>query len=114
MNRRRLFAGIALLLGAPLQAADSILPDPPSGAPTITASYPSAGKPELPIGMLKLAGAGKVHFFAHLDQGRLLLKAVGPDGTPIGRAESVVGLGDTPIYVRSTQGLLKVLIHWKP
>jgi hypothetical protein len=114
MNSRRVVAGIALMLGAPLQAADSIVPDPASGPPTLTASYPSDGKPELPIGMLKLAGAGRVHFFAHLDQGRLLLKAVGPDGTPIGRAESVVGLGDTPIYVRSTQGLRKILIHWKP
>ena len=65
------------------------------------------------IGKLTIAGAGEVTFSADRTQSRLLLKAVGADGAQIGRAESVVGLGDTPIYIRSAQGLYKVLIHWK-
>jgi hypothetical protein len=60
-----------------------------------------------------VAGAGKVTFFANLTQGRLVIKAVRADGSQIGRAESIVGLGDTPIYIQSLQGLRKILVHWK-
>lgn len=113
MHRRHLFAGIALVISCHLNAAETIVPDPASGPPAITASYPIEAQPEVAIGKLKLNGVGKVRFFAHLNQGRLYVNAVGADGSPIGRAESVVGLGDTPIYIRSAQGLYKILIHWK-
>jgi hypothetical protein len=113
MHCRRLFAGIALVLCTRLYAAEAIAPEPASGPPTLTASYPPDSKPESQIGTLELKGVGNVKFFAHLNQGRLFVNAVGADGSPIGRAESLVGLGDTPIYIRSAQGLYKILIHWK-
>jgi hypothetical protein len=113
MQHRLIFAWIALTLALPLEAAESLLPDPASGPPTLSASYPPAAKPERLVGTLKVAGAGKVQIFAQLDQSRLLIKAVGQDGSLIGRAESVVGIGDTPIYIRSTRGLLKLVIHWR-
>jgi len=54
-----------------------------------------------------------VTFLANRTQGRLVINAKGADGAQIGRAESVVGLGDTPIYIQSAQGLYKIVIHWK-
>ncbi len=42
----------------------------------------------------------------------LVVHAKGPDGTVIGKAESVVGLRDTPIYVKTPSGLQKITIYW--
>ncbi|HTV97302.1 MAG TPA: hypothetical protein VME42_14940 [Steroidobacteraceae bacterium] len=122
MQGRR-FASLFWLMGASLVVAflpsgwalgaETFAPAPASGAPTITAEYPVEGKPDLVIGKLTVSGAGEVTFLANRSRGRLLLKAVGADGTQLGRAESLVGLGDTPIYIRSRQGLYKILIHWK-
>lgn len=104
---------LALLLSTFAFSAEKFVPEPASGPPVISAPYPDEGKPAVVIGKLTIAGAGEVTFSADRTQSRLLLKAVGADGAQIGRAESVVGLGDTPIYIRSAQGLYKVLIHWK-
>ncbi len=109
----RPLAWIALLLGSYVLGAETFAPVPASGAPAITALYPIEGKPPSPIGKLAVAGAGEVTVVANLAQGRLVLKAVGADGAQIGRAESLLGLVDTPIYIRSTQGLLRIVIHWK-
>jgi hypothetical protein len=108
------FAWLVLLLSPYALGAETFAPEPASGPPTLTAQYPVDGKPPSMIGRLTLAGAGEVTFLAHLTQGRLVINATGADGAQIGRAESVVGLGDTPIYIRSAQGLYKIVIHWKP
>jgi hypothetical protein len=113
MQSRSYFTGIALMLSASLYGAETFVPEPASGPPVITAAYPLEAQADVLIGKLKVVGTGKVRFFAHVNQGRLYLKAVGSDGAPIGRAESVVGLGDTPLYVRSSKGLYKILVHWK-
>jgi hypothetical protein len=109
----RLFVWLVLLLSPYAHGTETFAPEAASGAPAITAQYPVDGKPASVIGKLIVEGAGEVTFFANRVQGRLVLKAVGADGSQIGRAESIVGLGDTPIYIRSTQGLYKILIHWK-
>jgi hypothetical protein len=107
------FAWLVLLLSPYALSAEKIAPEPASGPPTLTAQYPLDGKPPSMIGKLTVAGAGEVTFLAHLSQGRLVINAKDTDGAQIGRAESVVGLGDTPIYIRSAQGLYKIVIHWK-
>jgi hypothetical protein len=94
-------------------AADGLLPEPSSGAPRIAASYPADGKPEAPIGKLVIHGAGEVTFYADRSQTRLVVKAVDAQGVQIGRAETVVGIGDTPMYIRVTQGLYKIVVHWQ-
>jgi hypothetical protein len=93
--------------------AESLVPEPASGAPTLAAEYPSDGKPPSAIGKLYVRGVGDITFLASRSQGRLVLSAVGTDGAQLGRAESVVGLGDTPIYIRSSKGLMRIVIHWK-
>jgi hypothetical protein len=105
---------ILCFLTAGAWGAETFAPEPASGPPTLTASYPIDGQPASAIGELSVQGAGKVTFFAHRMQSRLVLKAVGADGSQIGRAESLFGLGDTPIYIRTPKGLYKILVHWKP
>lgn len=112
MHRCR-FVWLLALLGACASGAETFAPEPASGPPTLTASYPIDGRPASTIGKLKVTGAGRVTFFANREQNRLVLKAVGADGAQLGRAESVVGIGDTPIYVRSAKGLYKIIVHWK-
>ncbi len=107
------FAWLVLLVCTYALSAETIAPEPASGPPTLTAQYPVDGKPPSMIGKLTVAGAGEVTFLANRTQGRLVINAKGADGAQIGRAESVVGLGDTPIYIRSAQGLYKIVIHWK-
>ena len=109
----RSIAWLVLLLSSHVFSAETFAPVPASGPPTITAQYPLEGKPPSVIGKVTVTGAGRVTVLANLSQGRLVLKALAADGSQIGRAESVTGLGDTPIYIRSTQGLYKILIHWK-
>jgi hypothetical protein len=112
MHRCR-FVWLLVLLGAYASGAETFAPEPPSGPPTLTASYPIDGRPASTIGKLKVTGAGRVTFFANREQNRLVLKAVGADGAQLGRAESLVGIGDTPIYIRSSKGLYKIIVHWK-
>ena len=107
------FAWLVLLLSSYALSAETFAPEPASGPPILSAQYPVEGKSPSMIGKLTVAGAGEVTFLAHLNQGRLVINAKGADGAQIGRAESVVGLGDTPIYIRSAQGLYKIVIHWK-
>jgi len=42
----------------------------------------------------------------------LVVHARGPDGKVIGKAETVIGLKDTPIYVLTPGGLKKITIYW--
>lgn len=110
--RRISLAWIALV--APLLlGAETFAPEPANGPPTVATSYPVDGKPEAAIGRLTVAGDGEVKLFAKRVEGRVFVRAVGPDGAGIGRAESLVGLGDTPIFIRVPQGLYKVVVHWK-
>lgn len=111
MHARKL-AWLALLLSPCALRAETFAPEPQGGPPTITASYPAEGKPESAIGNLAVAGTGQVTVLANRVQGRLFIRAVAA-GTAIGRAESLIGLGDTPLYVQSPQGLYKIVIHWK-
>jgi hypothetical protein len=41
------------------------------------------------------------------------VQALGPEGKVIGRAESVVGLKETPIYIAASKGLKKVTVIWQ-
>ncbi len=115
--QRRNFAWPYFLLGAcwlatEPRAADTFAPEPVSGPPTLAAEYPSDGQLASAIGKLLVPGVGEVTILANRSQGRLVLKAVGAAGAQLGRAESVMGLGDTPIYVRSSTSLVKIVVHW--
>ena len=65
------------------------------------------------LGSLKVEGVGKVNLTATRDGTRIIVQAVKADGTVAGRAESVVGVNETPIYVQTPEGLKKLTILWK-
>ncbi len=64
------------------------------------------------LGTIEVEGVGSVNLTAQKNGNQLIVHAQGPDGTVIGKAESVVGLKDTPIYVLTSDGLKKITIFW--
>ncbi len=64
------------------------------------------------LGKTHVDGLGEVSFTGSKNGNQLIVHATGPDGTVNGKAESVIGLGDTPIYVVTPDGLQKVTIFW--
>jgi len=93
--------------------AQTFAPEPANGIPTLEARYPADGAKAAALGSVEVLDAGTVKLTASREQMRIVINAIAQDGGQIGRAESVVGLGDTPIYVRSARGLHKIMIHWK-
>ena len=64
------------------------------------------------LGNVEVEGAGAVNLIARKNGNQLIVHARGPDGKVIGKAETVVGLKDTPIYVLTSEGLKKITIYW--
>ncbi len=64
------------------------------------------------LGAIEVEGVGPVLLTAQKNGGQLVVHAQDPSGKVIGRAESVVGLSDTPIYVMTSGGLKKITIYW--
>jgi hypothetical protein len=65
------------------------------------------------LGSLQVDGVGEVKLTARRSGNQIVVQAAKADGTVVGRAESVVGLNETPIYLQTPQGLKKVTILWK-
>ena len=93
----------------------------------ILLAYPSAAsaEPELRVnlrteqlhetrdlGTVEVPGVGAVSLVAQRKGPVIVLRATGPDGTPLGRAETNVGLSESPIYVRTPNGLTKISVVW--
>jgi hypothetical protein len=64
------------------------------------------------LGTLKVDGVGVVRLTARRDGKQLLIQAAGRDGTVVGKAETVVGLHETPLYVKTPSGLKQLTIRW--
>lgn len=64
------------------------------------------------LGDIDIEGVGVVSLTAQKSGNQLIVHARQADGTVIGKAESVVGLRDTPIYVKTPSGLEKITIYW--
>jgi len=64
------------------------------------------------LGKIEIEGAGEVSMIAHRDGNQLVIYAQDPDGKVIGKAETVIGLKQTPIYVLTSEGLKKITIYW--
>jgi hypothetical protein len=64
------------------------------------------------LGKIEVEGVGAVNLIARKNGNQLTVHAQGPDGKVIGKAETVVGLKQTPIYVLTDDGLKKVTIYW--
>lgn len=64
------------------------------------------------LGSTQVDGSGQVSFTASKNGMQVVIHASKADGTVIGKAETVVGLAETPIYVMTDNGLQKVTIYW--
>ena len=64
------------------------------------------------LGVVEVNGVGTVKLIASKNGNQLTVHAQDPNGEVIGKAESIVGLNDTPIYVVTSSGLQKITIYW--
>jgi len=64
------------------------------------------------LGGIEVEGVGVVNLTARKNGNQLVIHAQDPNGKIIGKAESVIGLKDTPIYVLTPAGLEKITIYW--
>jgi len=64
------------------------------------------------LGVVEVNGVGAVRLIASKKDSQLIVHAQDPNGEVIGKAESIVGLNDTPIYVTTSAGLQKIMIYW--
>jgi hypothetical protein len=65
------------------------------------------------LGSMKVEGFGTVKLTASLEGKLVVVQAIGAEGKVLGRAESTVGLNETPIYVTTPKGLKKLTVIWK-
>jgi hypothetical protein len=64
------------------------------------------------LGTVDVPGAGELRFEAQRDDAVVVVTGTGPDEAVVGRAETVVGLEETPIFVRTPGGTEKITIRW--
>ncbi len=64
------------------------------------------------LGKTHVDGLGEVNFVGSKNGNHVVVHAQDPRGEVIGKAETVVGLSQTPIYVLTSDGLKKITIYW--
>ncbi|WP_306533534.1 hypothetical protein [Geobacter sp.] len=65
------------------------------------------------LGSLQVEGLGRVNLTARREGKRVVIQPVGKDGTVVGKAETVVGFDETPLYVKPPNGLMQLTIRWR-
>ena len=64
------------------------------------------------LGEIEIEGVGRVQLTAHRSNKQVVVKVSGPGRELLGRAETTVGLAETPVYVRTPHGLRKIIVVW--
>lgn len=64
------------------------------------------------LGKFRIEGVGQVELTAQRDGSRVVVLAVGNNGEVLGKAETVIGLKETPLYLQSKNGLQPVTLYW--
>jgi len=64
------------------------------------------------LGKVQVEGVGEVTLIARRNKNQLIIHAQDAIGHVIGKAETLSGLKETPIYVLTDTGLKKIIIHW--
>lgn len=113
MNALRSAFGLTLALAlcaasAPVRAGQS---DATSNRVQATKSMVDL-KADILVGRTRLAGVGTVDFHAQREGQRVVVWAKDAQGQVIGKAETVLGLSETPIYVRGASGITSATIIW--
>ena len=80
----------------------------------LRAGIPSAEVTEKhDLGSVEVEGIGAVSLTAKRKGSVVEVTAHGANGVAIGRAETTIGLSQSPIYLNSEGGLVKVVVLWK-
>ena len=64
------------------------------------------------LGKTHVEGLGEVSFVGSKNGNQVVVHAQDARGEVIGKAETVIGLMQTPIYVLTSGGLKKITIYW--
>jgi hypothetical protein len=64
------------------------------------------------LGKTHVDGLGEVSFVGSKNGNQVVVHAQDAKGEVIGKAETVIGLMQTPIYVLTSDGLKKITIYW--
>jgi hypothetical protein len=64
------------------------------------------------LGAVEVAGVGRVSVVAERRGEQVVLRAGAADGTALGRAEAPVGLARAPLFVKTPDGLEKIVVVW--
>ena len=64
------------------------------------------------LGDVEVEGVGRVELTARRNQAQVVVQALGPDRAMLGRAETTVGLAETPVFITTPGGLKKITIYW--
>jgi hypothetical protein len=64
------------------------------------------------LGKLEVEGVGTVTLTAKRNGMQITVQAIGPGGSVAGEAESIVGLNDTPLFLKTSTGLKRLTIRW--
>ena len=64
------------------------------------------------LGVVEVDGVGSVHLSARRNDMQVVIKASGPGQELLGRAETTIGLAETPVYIRTPDGLRKITVVW--
>lgn len=65
------------------------------------------------IGEMKVEGVGLIKFTADRKGQKITIQAAGSENQVLGRAESVAGVSETPIFINTAKGLQQIIIRWK-
>ena len=102
----RIFCLFTLLLLSPLAWANGVEFKSPINTNQLS--------PSAELGSIEIRNIGKVVLFARRKGTQLFIEASGPKGKMLGRAETFTGLHETPIYIKTIDGLKKITIFWDP
>jgi hypothetical protein len=64
------------------------------------------------LGAVEVAGVGPVSVVAQRRGEKIVLRAGAADGTSLGKAEAPVGLARAPLFVKTPNGLEKIVVVW--
>jgi hypothetical protein len=100
-------------LAALLLAASALCPVTAMAEVLIDAERaPQALAQVAPLGTVEILGVGKVRVEAKSEGTALTLWARDAQGRTLGEAHTVLGLGESEIFVKSPSGLERIRIRW--
>ena len=84
-----------------------------AAAPDVSVEAPAPTVERATVAQVQVEKLGEVHLSAERIGTRLKVQAASASGAVVGRADTVVGLSETPLFVQTPDGMVRIVIHWK-